>query len=430
MRINKIKGTIDFYGYEVEKYRYIEKTCVDIATKFGYSEVITPIIESTDVFVRSVGESSDIVNKEMYTFMDRGNRSITLRPEGTAPVMRMFIENKLYVNPGLSKYYYFGPIFRYERPQKGRYHQFTQFGVETYGLENPLLDADVINLACKIMEALGITGVKVCLNTLGSKEARAAYVPALKEYFTPYLDELCPDCKNRYEKNPLRMLDCKADAATEIMKNVPKISDYLTDDDKIYFEELKAALDTLGIKYEVSDKLVRGLDYYSNDVFELIYDNPESSINGLTLCAGGRYNDMGKDFDGPDVKAIGFAFGVERMMMALDELGIKIPNMKTDAVTVITLGKTVKKIGLGLVDYLRSHDIPAHIDYQSDNLKPQFKLAERTNSRYIIIIGEDEVANNIMTIKDTALQNETKINVNELNDYFSIKGDKKYAYKN
>ncbi len=428
MRINKIKGTIDFFGYEVEKYRYIEKICVDIAKRFGYSEVITPIFESTDVFVRSVGESSDIVNKEMYTFTDRGNRSLTLRPEGTAPMMRMFIENKLYVNPGLAKYYYFGPIFRYERPQKGRYHQFTQFGVETYGLENPLLDADVINLACKIMNTLGIENVKVCLNTLGSKEARSAYVPALKEYFKPHLEEMCPDCKVRFEKNPLRMLDCKADANTDIMNNVPRISDYLTEEDKAYFEDLKNALDALGIKYEVSDKLVRGLDYYSNDVFELIYDNPESAINGLTLCAGGRYNDMGRDFDGPDVKAIGFAFGVERLMMALDELGIKVPSDGNDKVTVITLGKPVKKIGLQLVDYLRSNNIPAEIDYQSDNLKPQFKLAERIKARYIIIIGEDEVANNIMTIKDTFKQKEVKINVNELNNYFNIKGDKNYAY--
>lgn len=428
MRINKIKGTIDFFGYEVEKYRYIERVCVDIAKKFGYSEVITPIFESTDVFVRSVGESSDIVNKEMYTFTDRGNRSLTLRPEGTAPMMRMFIENKLYVNPGLSKYYYFGPIFRYERPQKGRYHQFTQFGVETYGLENPLLDADVINLACKIMNALGIGNVKVCLNTLGSKEARSAYVPALKEYFAPHLEEMCPDCKVRFEKNPLRMLDCKADANTDIMKNVPRISDYLTEEDKTYFEDLKNALDALGIKYEVSDKLVRGLDYYSNDVFELIYDNPESAINGLTLCAGGRYNDMGRDFDGPDVKAIGFAFGVERLMMALDELGIKVPSDGNDKVTVITLGKPVKQVGLKLVDYLRSNNIPAEIDYQSDNLKPQFKLAERIKARYIIIIGEDEVANNIMTIKDTKELKEVKISVEELNNYFNIKGDKNYAY--
>lgn len=428
MRINKIKGTLDFYGYEVEKYRYIETVCVDIAKKFGYSEVITPIFESTDVFVRSVGESSDIVNKEMYTFTDRGNRSLTLRPEGTAPMMRMFVENKLYVNPGVAKYYYFGPIFRYERPQKGRYHQFTQFGVETYGLENPLLDADVINLACKIMNALGIKNVKVCLNTLGSKEARAAYVPALKEYFTPHLEEMCADCKVRYEKNPLRMLDCKVDANTDVMKNVPRISDYLTEDDKQYFEDLKSALEVLGIKYEVSDKLVRGLDYYSNDVFELIYDNPESSINGLTLCAGGRYNDMGRDFDGPDIKAIGFAFGVERLSMALDELGIKVPDSGLDQVTVITLGKEVKKVGLKLVDYLRTKGIPTEIDYQSENLKPQFKLAERNKSRYIIIIGEDEVANNIMTIKDTVLQQESKISVSELNKFFKVEGADDYAY--
>lgn len=428
MRINKIKGTLDFYGYEVEKYRYIETVCVDIAKKFGYSEVITPIFESTDVFVRSVGESSDIVNKEMYTFTDRGNRSLTLRPEGTAPMMRMFVENKLYVNPGVAKYYYFGPIFRYERPQKGRYHQFTQFGVETYGLENPLLDADVINLACKIMNALGIKNVKVCLNTLGSKEARAAYVPALKEYFTPHLEEMCADCKVRYEKNPLRMLDCKVDANTDVMKNVPRISDYLTEDDKQYFEDLKSALEVLGIKYEVSDKLVRGLDYYSNDVFELIYDNPESSINGLTLCAGGRYNDMGRDFDGPDIKAIGFAFGVERLSMALDELGIKVPDSGLDQVTVITLGKEVKKVGLKLVDYLRTKGIPTEIDYQSENLKPQFKLAERNKSRYIIIIGEDEVTNNIMTIKDTVLQQESKISVSELNKFFKVEGADDYAY--
>jgi histidyl-tRNA synthetase len=278
------------------------------------------------------------------------------------------------------------------------------------------------------MNALGIENVKVCLNTLGSKEARNAYVPALKEYFAPHLEEMCPDCKVRFEKNPLRMLDCKADANTDIMNNVPRISDYLTEEDKGYFEDLKNALDALGIKYEVSDKLVRGLDYYSNDVFELIYDNPESAINGLTLCAGGRYNDMGRDFDGPDVKAIGFAFGVERLMMALDELGIKVPNTSKDKVTVITLGKPVKQVGLKLVDYLRTNDIPAEIDYQSDNLKPQFKLAERIKARYIIIIGEDEVANNIMTIKDTVEQKEVKIKVDELNNYFNIKGDKNYAY--
>ena len=247
------RGTQDILPSDISKWHKLEELIRNFTYLYNYSEIRTPIFEHTNVFKRG-NDSSDMVNKEMYTFTDRGDRSLTLRPEGTAPMMRMFIENKLYVNPGVAKYYYFGPIFRYERPQKGRYHQFTQFGVETYGLENPLLDADVINLACKIMNALGIKNVKVCLNTLGSKEARGAYVPALKEYFTPYLNELCADCRVRYEKNPLRMLDCKIDANTDIMKNVPKISDYLTENDKQYFEDLKAALEVLGIKYEVSDK--------------------------------------------------------------------------------------------------------------------------------------------------------------------------------
>ena len=428
MKITKIKGTLDFTGNEAVKYRYIEKTCTNIAKKFGFSEIITPIIEQTDCFVRATGEASDIVQKEMYTFLDRGERSITLRPEETACVMRHFVENKKYANPGLTKYYYFGPMFRYERPQAGRYRQFTQLGVECYGNENPLMDADIINMAWQMLSSIGVDNLKICINTIGGKESRAKYQVALKEYFVDKLDELCPDCKVRYQKNPLRMLDCKVDSGLEIMSNAPKIKDYLEDCDKEYFDTILTYLDALGLKYEISERMVRGLDYYTNDVFEIIYDNPKSQLNGLAVCAGGRYNDMGAEFDGPTIQAIGFAMGVERLMAIMDEAENTDYLEQNDSITVITLGQNAKLAGVKLTNYLRKNNLHAEIDYAANSLKPQFKLSERMNARYIIIIGEDEIANQEMTIKDTVLKTETKIKCSELNKYFNIEGSIDYAY--
>lgn len=428
MRINKIKGTIDFFGYEVEKYRYIEKICVDIAKKFGYSEVITPIFESTDVFVRSVGESSDIVNKEMYTFLDRSEKSLTLRPEGTAGVSRAYVENKMYVEPGLKKLFYFGQMFRCERPQAGRYRAFTQFGIEALGNGSSYLDADVIYFGYLFLQKLGIKNVKVAINTIGSKEGRARYEEALKEYFSSHIENMCDDCKTRLEKNPLRILDCKVDAKSDIMKNAPKIIDYLSDEDKAYFDKVLKCLDTLGVEYVIEQKLVRGLDYYNHTVFEFIYDDEKSNINGLTLLGGGRYNGLSKQFDGPETEAIGFGTGVERLMLVLDELGLYKDDEKLVDVVVINIGEETKLNALDLAAYLRRNNVSCELDYVSSNLKPQFKLSERVNAPYIIIIGLDEVEQGVFKLKNTVLKTEEMKNIEELNEIFNIEGEK-YAYK-
>jgi len=428
MKVTKIKGTLDFYQSDAKKYRYLQKIASGVAESFGFREMITPIFEATEVFVRSVGEGSDIVNKEMYTFIDRGDRSITLRPEGTAPVTRAFVENKLYAVPGIHKYYYFGPMFRYERPQAGRLRQFTQFGVEAFGGEHPYLDADIINLNYQILQALGIKNIKVLINSIGSGLAREKYVEALKKHFEPHLFALCDDCKQRFQKNTLRMLDCKVDSQNPVMQSAPIISDYLPDEDLQYFQDVMSALTLYGIPFEKSDRLVRGLDYYTNTVFEIVYDDEKSPLNNLALSAGGRYNSLTREFDGPDYPAMGFAMGVERLMMVMDELGITVSETNDDSVTVITLGEEMKKQGLLLTQFLRLKGKTAEIDYQSHNLKPQFKLADRMGSRYIVIIGLDEFVNNQIRIKDTKEKTEKLIPVQELTTFFGIEGEK-YAYQ-
>lgn len=414
MRVTKIKGTLDFYGDNALKYQYLEEKAKVVSHRFGFMPIITPIFEATELFTRGVGEGSDIVNKEMYTFLDKGDRSITLRPEGTASITRAYVENKLYVTPGLKKFYYFGPMFRCERPQAGRYRQFTQFGVEALGPGSSYLDAEIINFASSYLKEIGLSKTTVLINNIGSGESRAKYEEALREYFKPHLESMCADCKNRFEKNPLRILDCKVDKNTDIMNNAPRIFDYLTDEDKKYFIEICDILTSLGIKYEVSDRLVRGLDYYTNVVFEFIYEDETSPINGLTVLAGGRYNGLSKQLDGPDTEAIGFACGVERLMLALDELG-KFDFLNTDAlVQVITIGESVKVEGIKLANELREKGAYVEMDYVSHNLKPQFKLAERCKARYLIIIGEDEVKSGIYKVKDTVESTEKMLSKDEI----------------
>lgn len=414
MRVTKIKGTLDFYGDNALKYQYLEEKAKVVSHRFGFMPIITPIFEATELFTRGVGEGSDIVNKEMYTFLDKGDRSITLRPEGTASITRAYVENKLYVTPGLKKFYYFGPMFRCERPQAGRYRQFTQFGVEALGPGSSYLDAEIINFASSYLKEIGLSKTTVLINNIGSGESRAKYEEALREYFKPHLESMCPDCKNRFEKNPLRILDCKVDKNTDIMNKAPRIFDFLTDEDKKYFIEICDILTSLGIKYEVSDRLVRGLDYYTNVVFEFIYEDETSPINGLTVLAGGRYNGLSKQLDGPNTEAIGFACGVERLMLALDELG-KFDFLNTDAlVQVITIGESVKVEGIKLANELREKGAYVEMDYVSHNLKPQFKLAERCKARYLIIIGEDEVKSGIYKVKDTVESTEKMLSKDEI----------------
>ena len=414
MKINKIKGTLDFYGKDMKQYRYIEKKAQEICKTFGFSEIMTPMFEHTEVFSRGVGETTDIVNKEMYTFLDRSENSLTLRPEGTAAISRAYVENKLYVESGLCKLSYFGPMFRCERPQAGRYRQFTQFGVEVFGKSSPYLDADVINFGYQFFQSLGINNVVISLNTIGSKESRTRYEEVLKSYFSEHIECMCQDCKNRLVKNPLRILDCKVDAKSEIMINAPKIKDYLTEEDLNYYNEVKRALDELKVPYEENDHLVRGLDYYSNTVFEFICKEPNSSVNGLAILAGGRYNSLVKELGGPDVEAIGFAGGVERMILLLNELGITTYEEELTDCVVVTIGEECKLAGLGVVNYLRKNNITAAIDYSSHNLKPQFKLSERLNAKFVIIMGSEEVNTGIVKVKNQLTKEEQNIKIDEI----------------
>lgn len=428
MKVNKLKGTFDFFGQEMEKFRYIESCAKDVCKYFGYQEIQTPIIEYTQVFSRGLGEETDIVSKEMYTFTDRSDKSITLRPEGTAAVTRAYVENKLYALSGLKKMFYFEPMFRHERPQAGRYRQFTQFGVEALGEESAYLDADTIYLGFIFLKKLGINNVKLNINTLGSSDGKVSYGEAVRNHFNKHIDTMCEDCKKRLSKNPLRILDCKIDKNHEAMMNAPKITDYLSDEDNNYFNKVLNLLDKLGVKYVIDNKLVRGLDYYNHTVFEFVYDDESSSINNLALLAGGRYNGLSTEFDGPHTPAIGFGCGVERIMIVLDELKLFKPSESLADVVVINIGEEYKIHSIDLANYLRCHNVRTEVDYVSSNLKPQFKLCDRVNARYIIIIGEEEVNNDCFKIKDTINKTENISSLESLNSIFNIEGEK-YAYK-
>ncbi|MBO4667280.1 MAG: histidine--tRNA ligase [Bacilli bacterium] len=402
MSYQKIKGTIDYFGLQTKKRRYVEDILRDICLKYNMEEVILPTIENTEVFVRSSGEGSDVVTKEMYTFLDKGNRSITLRPEGTAGVVRSFLENKLYVNPGLKKYFYTGPMFRYERPQAGRYREFNQFGVEFFAVDSYLLDACVIALGYEILKKLGFSDDNFILhvNTIGNMESRTNYTKALVDYFTPVIDNLCPDCKNRLEKNPMRILDCKVDKDNEILIKAPKIKDYLTDESKEYFNGLLKTLDNLGIKYVVDDNLVRGLDYYTDTVFEFISQGNDA-LSGLAIIAGGKYADLVRTFGGPDTPGIGFGIGLERIIGLLDSFNLYPSDIdKQVDYVVIGLDPDTKVYTFKVAKMLRDLGKVIELDYANTSFKAQFKVVDRVNPKYILIFGEEEVKNNVVTIKD------------------------------
>ncbi|MFA7434745.1 MAG: histidine--tRNA ligase [Bacilli bacterium] len=416
----KVKGTLDFYDESAIKYRYLESVISKVIKNYGYTEVITPIFENTEIFVRTSGEESDIVTKEMYTFLDKGKRSITLRPEGTAGVVRSFLENKMYANTTLTKLYYFGPMFRYERPQTGRYRQFTQFGVEAFGASSPLLDADVIISAYQIFKSLGIDNLKLKINTIGDFTSRNNYVDVLQDYFRKDIDKLCSDCNNRLEKNPLRILDCKIDSDNPIIKSAPKISDSLTQEAKDYFKEVLKALDYNNINYFVDENLVRGLDYYTDTVFEFIIES-DDNLNGLAICGGGKYSDMVKSFGGPDIPGIGYAFGIERVISIMDQKGL-FPNLdKAADVVLIALDEESKLYSLNLANKLRMNGYYADIDYFNTTMKQQFKLSDRLNAKFIIIIGEEELANNSLTIKNTKTKEQITIKEYMLLEYLKEK---------
>lgn len=416
--IQKPKGTYDVYSTYGKNLLYLRDLIQTLMEKYNYQYIRTPMFESSELYHRGVGETTDIVSKETYDFVDRGNRNMTLRPEGTAGVVRSFIENKMYGEANQPiKCWYYGPMYRYERPQSGRFREFYQFGVEVFGTNDPLADAEVISIPVNLYKLLGLKGIKVNINTLGDIESRKQYREALLEYFKPYLDNLCEDCRKRYATNPLRILDCKVDKDSDIMKNAPKISDYLNETSKVHFEKVKKYLDAMNIEYYVDEKLVRGLDYYTHTVFEV-----EADVEGFgsqnVLCGGGRYDSLVETIGGPKTPGVGFATGIERLVTAL-EYEQKLPtDLNNLDIYIIPMSDNEKEYSLNLVNILRMNGFSSEMDMMNRNIKSNFKQADRLNSKYIIIIGENEIDSNVLTIKNNQTKEEYKVSVDKLIDFF------------
>ena len=398
--IVKPKGTYDLYGEQMKKWQYVSRVVDEIMDRYNYGLIRTPIFESTELFHRGVGDTTDIVSKETYDFIDRGDRNMTLRPEGTAGVVRSYIENKMYGDPTQPvKLYYNGTMYRYERPQSGRDRELTQFGVEVLGSSDPAMDAEVISVAVNIFKLLGLKGIKVKINSLGDTESRNNYRDALVEYFKPHMSELCPDCNERLNKNPLRILDCKFDANLDVIKNAPTILDYLNEESKNRFEDVQIYLEVLDIDYEVDPKIVRGLDYYCHTVFEI-----EATVEGFgsnnVLAGGGRYDTLVSNLGGPETPGIGFACGLGRLINALKLENIELPiNNQLDAF-VLYVNNAEKEYAMALTQDLRMNGFRVETDTMGRALKGQFKQADRLNPKYLIILNSDDLVAGEIQVKD------------------------------
>ena len=405
------RGTYDILPDEIYKWHDVEDKIRNIAEKYCYEEIRTPYFESTGVFARE-NDSSDMVNKEMYSFMS-GEESYNLRPEGTAGVIRSFDQHKFYGSMELpAKFYYVGPMFRHERPQKGRQRQFTQFGVENIGVKSPEIDAETIALGVSIIKSLGIQSYKVLINTLGDDASRSAYREALKAHFKDHLDELCGDCHRRYEQNPLRILDCKVDHDNPIVQSAPQLSDYLNEESKEYFQRVLNALDALGIPYEIDNRLVRGLDYYTHTVFEVVSTRKDSGAQA-TVFAGGRYDHLVEYFGGPELSGMGFAIGLERLLMLATEEGYEFTLPKELDAYVISLGN-VGSTPLVIANKLRDKGYKCEVNMTARSLKAQFKSADRNKAKYIIILGEDELKEGVVNLKNTATREQVTVSIDDI----------------
>lgn len=412
--INKPKGTKDILGLDAKKWKYVERVVDEVMEKYHYGYIRTPIFEATELFHRGVGEASDIVTKETYDFVDRGNRAMTLRPEGTAGVVRSYIENKMYgdsVQP--VKFYYNGPMYRYERPQAGRERELTQFGAELIGSDDAISDAEIISLAVQIYHILGLKDVVVHINSLGDSASRDMYRNALLEYFKPHLDSLCDDCKRRYQKNPLRILDCKVDGNSSLFQNAPKTLDYLNEESKSRFEKVQEYLDILEIPYEVDHKIVRGLDYYNHTVFEFITNIP--GMGGeATIGAGGRYNGLIESLGGPSTPGIGFGSGMDRVLLALEQENIEVPVSDNIDLYLLYVNEEEKKYALYLAQELRLNGFTVEMENMGRSLKAQFKQADRLHSKFTIVLNSEELDEDYVTVKNAISKEEEQVSLDAL----------------
>ena len=410
--ITKPKGTYDLLGDDAKIYTYLSNFASEFFSFYNYDFIRTPIFEATDLYHRSVGEQTDIVSKETYDFKDRGDRSITLRPEGTAGVVRSFIENKLYGNRNDAiKLYYNGTMYRYERPQSGRNREFTQIGAEVFNSNEVILDAEVISMGYYYLKNVGIDDVTVVINSLGDKESRLNYTKALVDYLKPNINLLCEDCQRRIDTNPLRILDCKVDADSDILKNAPKIGDYLSESSTKRFNSVKQMLTILDVDFEIDNNVVRGLDYYDENVWE--YKTSE----GITLGGGGRYNGLVSSLNGPDTPAIGFALGVERIILELKKsLKENTLNKVIDAY-ILCVSEEEKLQALKLAQELRLNNIIVDINSNNLSLKSQFKIADNLKAKFLIILNEEDLKKGLINIKDNATKEEFKIDEYEIVDW-------------
>ena len=397
MLTNAPRGTKDILPEQIAGWQFLEKKIRELCALYGYEEIRTPIFEHTELFQRGIGEGTDVVDKEMYTFTDRGDRSITLRPENTASIVRAYLQNKLYANTGLVKLFYIGSMFRYDRPQAGRLREFHQFGVEALGEKNPAVDAEIILLAWDFLRSLGLTELKLKINTVGCPACRPIYRQKLTEYFTAEADELCADCRRRLEKNPLRILDCKVDGLKEFMEDAPKIETCLCDECREHFAGVKNFLTAAGVEFTVDNRLVRGLDYYTKTAFEIQYAplGAQSAVAG-----GGRYDELIREIGGDSTPAVGFAAGLERILLALELQGLLPKSTKKITAFVVSSGEAAQVYAFKLLTDLRRKNFSAATDFGKKSLKSQMKQAAKSGAKFALIVGEDEVANSTVTVKN------------------------------
>ncbi|MPQ42982.1 histidine--tRNA ligase [Clostridium tarantellae] len=413
MAIQAQKGTKDMLPGDAYKWNYIERKLREISAEYGIREIRTPMFEATELFERGVGETTDVVQKEMYTFEDKGGRSITLKPEGTAPTVRAFIENSLYADAQPTKVYYFTDCFRYEKMQKGRLRQFHQYGIEVFGSQEPSIDAELISLVMRVLNDFGIEGLSLNINSLGCPTCRAKYNEALKEYLKANYENLCGTCKTRFEKNPMRIIDCKEKSCKQIVKDVPIILDFICDECNEHFSKLKNYLDIMGIQYNIDPQIVRGLDYYSKTVFEIIKD-------GLTLCGGGRYDYLVKEIGGPDTPAMGFALGLERLLLTLEEEGIQIPMTNRCDVYIGAMGDIAKLQSMKLAFELRKLGVKAEIDHLGKSVKAQMKYANKIGAQYTFVIGDSEIEADKINIKRMSDGEQFQVSLSNIQEIANI----------
>jgi len=415
--IKAVTGTKDILPDEIYKWRYLEEIVITTLTKYNYKEIRTPIFEETKLFARGIGETTDIVSKEMYTFFDRSGISITLKPEMTASVVRALIEHSLFKKQSLNKFFYISPMFRQERPQAGRLRQFHQFGAEAIGSNNPLLDAEMIIIAYNILKKLGLKNLSVKINSLGVPQSRENYKKILREYLNNYYNDLSNDSKKRFETNILRIFDSKEEQDQKIMANAPLLIEYLDDESLEHFEKVKRALLNAHVPFEIDAKLVRGLDYYTNTTFEII----SSSVGAQSaLCGGGRYNGLSKELEGPDLPGVGFAAGIERILLACENENTINANEEKIDLYIVTIEKNLSEFAFNLAVKLREENLSVELDYLERSLKAQMREANKFNSRFTLIAGGEEFQNGYIVLKNMANGEQTNISVDDINKLISI----------